>query len=73
MLHPPKHQQIARKLRVDESSRTSLTGLSALLRHVMFIFALTGLQYQFSEGGTGFEYARDLHSGLSSAMARHSL
>jgi hypothetical protein len=39
----------------------------------MFIFALTGLQYQFSEGGTGFEYARDLHSGLSSAMARHSL
>ena len=28
---------------------------------------------QFSEGGIGFEYVRDLHSDLSSAMARHSL
>jgi len=46
----------------DESSRTSLTGLSVLLRHAMFIFSLIG-----------FEYVRDLHSGLSSAMARHSL
>jgi len=27
---------------------------------------------QFSEGGIGFKYVRDLHSDLSSAMARHS-
>jgi len=31
------------------------------------------MQNQFSEGGIGFEYVRDLHSELSSAMARHSL
>jgi len=31
------------------------------------------LQDQFPEGCTGFEYDRDLHSDLSSAMARHSL
>ena len=31
------------------------------------------LQDQVSEGGMGFEYVRDLHSDLSSAMANHSL
>ena len=31
------------------------------------------LQNQFLEGGIGFEYVRDLHSALPSAIARHSL
>jgi len=41
ILHSPianKHQQIAKKLRIDESSRTRLTGLSVLWRNEMFIF-----------------------------------
>jgi len=57
------------KLRFIEFSRTSLTGLSVLLRDAKSIFTLTLM----NPGGIGFEYVRDLHSDLSSAMARHSL
>ena len=47
------------KLCFDESFRTSLTGLSVLLRNAMLIFTLMNLQDQLSEGGIGFEYVRD--------------
>ena len=53
----------------DEFFRKSLTGLSVLLRDAKSIFTLTLM----NPGGIGFEYVRDLHSDLSSAMARHSL
>jgi len=59
------------KLYSNESSRTSLTGLSVLLRNTMFIF--TPMKPVGSEGGIGFEYVRDLHSDLFSSIASHSL
>jgi len=69
------------ELRFDESSRTSLTGLSVLLSNEMFIFTLmnplgsgygrSGGLPQVSEGdiGIGFEYVLDLNSVLSTAMS----
>jgi len=61
------------KLGFDESSRTSMTGLSVLLRNAMFISTLMDPAGPILEGGIGFEYARDLRSDLTSGMARHSL
>ena len=52
-------------------SRTSLTGLSVLLRNAIFIF--TPMKPLGSEGGIGFECVRDPHSELSSSIASHSL
>ena len=49
-------------------SRTSLTGLSVLLRNTMFIF--TPMNPLGSEGGIGFDYVRDLDSDLSSSISK---
>jgi len=43
-------------LRFDESSRTSLTGLSVLLRNAIFIFTLMNhVGPILGQGGIGFE------------------
>ena len=60
-------------MRIGESFGTSLTGLSALLRHAIFIFTLMDPLGSSLGRRKIFEYVRDLHSGLSSAMAPHYL